>query len=97
MGARGSWSDRHGQRDRLLGVLAFFRAHLSCDGVDRAELRAALDHGSPGREGNEERAIRVRAPRFRLGRGSKDACRKCRDRAAPGRKANSREPLGGGA
>ncbi len=56
-----------------------------------------MDHGSPTGEGNEERIIGNGELGVRVGLGIKDDGRRCCDQAAPGRKADGCEPLGGGA
>jgi hypothetical protein len=78
-------------------VMAHFCAELCGDGLDRAWLRAALDDGNSGCENNAERLVNVGAPRVRLGCARRNGGIKCRDQAAPGRKADGREPLGGDA
>ena len=65
--------------------------------MDRARLRVALGYGILTHEGNEERRIGDGASRIRLGRVIGNVVRKCRDHAAPGRKDDCCEPLGGGA
>ena len=79
------------------GVLAHLRSELGGDGVDRAWLRAALDHGSPIGEGDAQRGIGNGAPGVRSRRSVGDACGGCCDEAATGGKADGGEPFGGGA
>jgi len=90
VGAHGLWTDRHGHRYQLPRAFAYLSAQLGGDGLYQARLRATLDHGNSNRDGNEERAARVAAPRVRLGYGDIDAGRKRRYQAAFGQKANGR-------
>jgi len=94
VGACRSWGGRHVQRHHLPRVLKYLHPELSRHRLDRARLRFALDHSSPGGEGDEKRTFNVGASRASLKCLAYMLIENAVNRLSPGEKPMVVSPLG---